>query len=1256
MVFAQSDFFKLDRKLTEYSAEKAVELFNDLLCCEALRIGIPLTNINCPQGQNINCSDGGIDAIVECPQGKTGDIIIDKLTCYQIKTDKKIPWNESAIVKELFNCSKKELSYCKTEEEYRNLLKPAIKNVLENDGTYVFVSFRHTFVQKNRDLTEKLVSDYFRKAGFLNTKVKVWGYEQLNIVIEQNYPALTIKIKNVPGCGLKNLIENVICESDLRGEYYADEKRFEIIKKIQDKLKTPNKGDTAEHIRILGASGMGKTKTVLEALSQDNLKNLCLFFESPGDYKNSGLLDYLLSNKDINLILIIDECDSRDAGEIFNKLEYYFPNIKLITIYQSCKKDTDKVLNENYLIIDGLDNEQMSKIIFKKFPSMPEINIRQIVRLCEGFPRAAIIVANNINNNPENYLYKLDDIWKKYVSNKDSKDSNKTVEKLRILRELSIYEKVGCGGNYVNELNFIKNILDKEYNLKSSVIDEYIKELKNNTILRGESSLYISPRIFQNWLKKEWWDTKEAAFNYEDYTRDMPDSLKIFFDSEFMSCSEDIKKKLVNSQFEKFNDLISKQNLLNCIGYTRNECLFNKLEKIIFSAENKELDENGRNIQELILHYALIPKYFERCANMLFRIALCESKKYYSNTAQTLFADLFTIFYNNDLANTHTALQNKIEYIVNQLNKTKNKVEVLLLLKAIKRGLENPHNVDKVISSDHKTISIVRIKDSFKYSNVETNYIEKLFEIIFDILAKNNEKEVKDECVKIFSQTTTYLLLENQTFEIALKNYGKFIKLPECDICKLFNFFENSYKYDWVKKLNKKNKKEYDKFYKELKNIGKIDDFKSFCINNSYIKKEQEEKFEKLIKNTDFSQDNIIEFLLSKDCQMSYLVGKKIAVMDNSLTIYKNILKKFTKLNPKNIDLILGYFNALCYSKDKSKNQKAEDLILDIGKNSPYYKILPDIISSAASDKTVCYLFSLIKKGKFPIYSLKYSISKCSMSLLNEIINYILEKYSNDINALQLCIGVIFYNFFNEKTENQRLFDKEIVFKCIQLFFETKSENQYTSYYQIQQILYKYADKKTDTKVLKNIFNSILNNYKYYDEYLKLCAIHLAKLKPKEMFNLFSKILESFYKEKNYYPLGFHGLWSENGLFEAFNTKDIKDWVKKDYINRAVLIAKLAPDGFLPFANIPCNAFYRDLIIQYPQNEKMLIELHRNSFSGSFEGKMSDNIKNKIEKIKELIEKEKEYDVISWLNQELENCNVQLERELELEERNPFYN
>ena len=70
----------------------------------------------------------------------------------------------------------------------------------------------------------------------------------------------------------------------------------------------------------------------------------------------------------------------------------------------------------------------------------------------------------------------------------------------------------------------------------------------------------------------------------------------------------------------------------------------------------------------------------------------------------------------------------------------------------------------------------------------------------------------------------------------------------------------------------------------------------------------------------------------------------------------------------------------------------------------------------------------------------------------------------------------------------------------------------------------------------------------------------------------------------------------------------------------------------------------------------MLIELHRNSFSGSFERKMSDNIKNKIEKIKELIEKEKEYDVISWLNQELENCNVQLERELELEERNPFYN
>ena len=146
MVFAQSDFFKLDRKLTEYSAEKAVELFNDLLCCEALRIGIPLTNINCPQGQNITCSDGGIDAIVESPQGKTGDIIIDKLTCYQIKTDKKIPWYESTIVKELFNCSIKKLSCCKSEKECRDLLKLAIRNVLENDGTYVFVSFKHCLI------------------------------------------------------------------------------------------------------------------------------------------------------------------------------------------------------------------------------------------------------------------------------------------------------------------------------------------------------------------------------------------------------------------------------------------------------------------------------------------------------------------------------------------------------------------------------------------------------------------------------------------------------------------------------------------------------------------------------------------------------------------------------------------------------------------------------------------------------------------------------------------------------------------------------------------------------------------------------------------------------------------------------------------------------------------------------------------------------------------------------------------------------
>jgi len=110
------------------------------------------------------------------------------------------------------------------------------------------------------------------------------------------------------------LYETISRQSDLRNKYFKDGDRKDIISRVRKLLRAQNEYNRAMYIRILGASGIGKTKTVVRVLSDNDLKCNCIFFKSPEEYNNnSKLKNYINRNKNVSLILIIDECDSRNT-------------------------------------------------------------------------------------------------------------------------------------------------------------------------------------------------------------------------------------------------------------------------------------------------------------------------------------------------------------------------------------------------------------------------------------------------------------------------------------------------------------------------------------------------------------------------------------------------------------------------------------------------------------------------------------------------------------------------------------------------------------------------------------------------------------------------------------------------------------------------------------------------------------------------------------------------------------------------------
>jgi hypothetical protein len=121
--------------LTKLGQDRAVEFFRRLVWAEATRVGIGRNLINVPQC--INVGDGGIDAIIN-DAIPSGDEIIPRGTSgFQIKSSDLLPGQ-----------CKKELHQ---GQDLKKPIKPEVKRLLNEGGTYVLVLFADLPIRKEKN-------------------------------------------------------------------------------------------------------------------------------------------------------------------------------------------------------------------------------------------------------------------------------------------------------------------------------------------------------------------------------------------------------------------------------------------------------------------------------------------------------------------------------------------------------------------------------------------------------------------------------------------------------------------------------------------------------------------------------------------------------------------------------------------------------------------------------------------------------------------------------------------------------------------------------------------------------------------------------------------------------------------------------------------------------------------------------------------------------------------------------------------------
>ena len=634
----QTIFTVNNEDLGRLDERTAVDFFQRLLWAEARRIGIEVRKINV--SSRIHVPDGGVDATVDETQIATGSGIIKPgKTSYQIKSGESFsPWQKSEIRDALFGQ--------RTPLNKQNLGE-SIRVCLNAGGTYVLVCTGIDLVEPQRTDTFNHIKGYLKQCGYRQPKVDMWDQNNL-ISFLDSFPSLALWVTGRDNANFQTH-NSWTQDANMRFPFVSGQSQNELIASIQNELRRNN--DTV-HVRILGEPGIGKTKLALEATRTEDLSSVVIYC-SASQFRDSVLMNELLrDDNQFSTVLVIDECDLDSRSYIWNKLRHRGPRIKLITIYNDYEEKSGDI---TYYDTPPLEDEQIRNIIIREY-QIPVDQANRWVELCDGSPRVAHVIGQNLLNNPEDLLKPPStvDIWERYIAAGDAPNSERTEQRHLVLQHLALFKRFGYEQSVAREAQAIaKKIAEANPQITLNKFEDIIYQLRERRILQGEFTLYITPKALHIKLWTQWWERHHRLFKLEVFTQDLPEELVECFYEMFQYAAESeaasrIVEDLLGPNGPFHNDANLKTRLgsrfflalteanptsaLRCL--TRTIGIWDRNAFLQFT-------EGRRDVVWALEKIAMWEDLFADAARLLLALGEAENEGF-SNNASGVFAGLFS--------------------------------------------------------------------------------------------------------------------------------------------------------------------------------------------------------------------------------------------------------------------------------------------------------------------------------------------------------------------------------------------------------------------------------------------------------------------------------------------------------------------------------------------------------------------------------------------------------------------------------------
>ncbi|MEY8750078.1 hypothetical protein [Alkalicoccobacillus gibsonii] len=930
--------------------------------------------------------------------------------------------------------------------------------------------------------------------------------------------------------------------------------------------------DEINILHLVGRSGIGKTRTTLQACVENEELSNVLYFNNYTSFIES--VDSYYFNPDKKYQFVIDDINMNEWEYLNNK--FTSSNIRIITLgvvpeHKMNSREGIRIIEQprNQDIIELIQNinPTIDDLGCQRILSLSDKDLRLLMLLLETYKREqALSTMKNVADRFGSMESTLDRIFNQFSSELGNVNNFK-----QYYSKLCLLVDIGIAGEYKDEIIY----LSQYFGLNQQEMDVFI-EKANRCWLGVIKNEFFEPlpRALSRYLfETESWPYVKRNLN--NFINGMPTyQMKKRFINRIEECNDEFRKEAESELSAWFREAFPREDLelLDNIENAKVFKVFTEfspnlglswLRMTLKNANYKQLmnfkgssgifgaNKERRYIVWLCEHLACFKEYFWACEDILFILAQHETEEHISNNSRGVWTGLFTPI----LSNVETTFEGRYNLLIQRLREsTQTNIEIILeAFKPVFTDRQFKMVPPKTIGgrivpmewrpANHKELQDIRVHaidrliNSIKFMN--SNIQIKAFEFLIADIRLFINYGFLDELVDLFENVNIY-----EEINVILKN-----ALQEAiHSSEKYNHYidrETSVK-EWLDKLSDSSfdskMKDYilGDYWSLYRTKGET--FIEEDINNLAI--------EIITNNIDINYYLSINEDNQKNSVFLQRLMGKIGFLDMD-NLYKSYIDNLIKEN-KMVPLVVAYLKGIISRGKLSNHYKS---MLNAHEEKFPESILAITINCEVDNVGFNRILSIIKKDDSLVKDLlpmQYSewgkmLTEIEQFELFETIKECSTNHLSRYTILSLINGWYRTNKREKLSDQMSLLLIEILFECL---IEDSYKFDDWEWQEVFKIIPTGLDEHKITLLIE-----VLTSRKLGHSNLEDFVVFNLKKYAQEGYseNVMSKLGTAMLNNKTNFSFYLHVF---RGLFESIDYEVVKGWVENNGIDAARAIAR----------------------------------------------------------------------------------------------------